>query len=260
MAQIAKKIRVASNPRKSTAQKKRSKNVPKLTGKKKAEFLARMAKGRKSSHRNPAASNKKKKNPSTTAVVNPSKRKKARNPETLRALIGSPKSLVVVALSGLGSAVITRQLPQLILKEKNMGWKGYASNAAAGLAATYAAGKLAGPEAAKAALTGAAVILLDRVLTEQYSPLGQYLALSGSGDATATGTLGRIADGYYIHPTVIDAQGRPVIPHEVTDAAIAGVLNSYPQIAAPARPAGNGQLAGVQPASSRFRTRFASRF
>ena len=97
-------------------------------------------------------------------------------------------------------------------------------------------------------------IILDRILTEQVSPLGKYLALSGSGDATATGTLGRIADGYFIHPVIIDKTGRPVIPHEITDAALAAVLNRYPQIAAPAPAASPQQLQGLR--TSRFKSRF----
>lgn len=228
----------------------------KLTGAAKASFLKRMAKGRENashSHRNPtkAKSNPTRKNKAATKS-NPSRRNKTRrNPETLTQLVGSPKTLAILAIAGLGSAVATRQLPQLILKANNTGWKGYASNGLAGLVATYAAAKLSGPEAAKAALTGALVIIADRIITEQYSPLGQYLALSGSGDATATGTLGSIADGYYIHPTVIDSTGQPVIPHEVSDAAIASILNKYPSIAAPpattaAARANNARMGGIR--------------
>jgi hypothetical protein len=241
MAHIGKKIRIASNPH----QKKRS---PMAAKKKTA------AKKKNSAHRNGST---KRKNPQTLALV-PNRRKnpRRRNPDFLRSIVGSPKTLVVGAVSGLTAAVITRQLPQMLMKQNNTGWKGYAANVAAGLASTYAASRLAGPEAATAALIGASVILLDRILTEKVSPLGKYLALSGAGDATATGNLGTIADGYFVHPVIVDRRGQPVIPHQITDASVAAMMQQFPQLAAAQQQPQDGALQGTT--GNRFRSRFAT--
>jgi hypothetical protein len=246
MAQIGKKIRIASNPH----QKKRR---PMAAKKKTA------AKRKNSAHRN---GNKKRRNPCETPsqqlalVPNRRKNPRRRNPDFLRSIVGSPKTLVIGAVSGLTAAVITRQLPQMLMKQNNTGWKGYAANVAAGLASTYAASRLAGPEAATAALIGASVILLDRILTEKVSPLGKYLALSGAGDATATGNLGTIADGYFVHPVIVDRRGQPVIPHQITDASVAAMMQQFPQLAAAQQQPQDGALQGTT--GNRFRSRFAT--
>jgi hypothetical protein len=262
MATIARKIKVASNPqRQPTRKSSRAANASKkgtkmATPKKKA-----------AARKNPTttANGSKKKNKKNRAK-NPQTRKstkhRARNPN-ISQLFGSPKSIAVGAASGLLAAVATRQLPQIILGANNTSWQGYGANAVAGLVASFIAGKLLGADAGKAALVGSTVIILDRILTEQFSPIGQYLALSGNGDATATGTLGTIADGYYIHPTVIDSTGKPVIPHEITDASIAAILQRFPQIAAPGtspRPAGRqGNMGAVRSGDKFSRDRFAGR-
>ena len=214
------------------------------------------ARKKNSAHRN--GSSKKRRNPQALALI-PNRRRnpKRRNPDFLRSVVGNPKTLVIGAVSGLTAAVITRQLPQMLMKQNNTGWKGYLANAAAGLASTYAASRLAGPEAATAALIGASVIILDRVLTEKVSPLGKYLALSGAGDATATGNLGTIADGYFIHPVIVDRRGQPVIPHQITDASLAAMRQQFPQLAAARQDQEpSGQLAGTT--GNRFRSRFAA--
>jgi hypothetical protein len=282
MATVGKAIKVYSNPqRKSTSRRKR---------KAATHGHKPRAKARKRSNTNVAKAKRRKKNPmpsglkrywaskragrktkakgrkrNTAVVVMPGghraatgyagnpRRKRRKNPEGLRAILGSPKSLLVQGVAGLTSAVATRQLPQIVLGASNFGLKGYGANILTGAAATWAAVSFVGPEAGKAALVGALVIILDRVLTEKVSPVGKYLSLAGVGDATAATRLGTIAEGYYIHPTVYDAAGNPIIPHEVTDQALAQFRASQPQ----QRQQG-GQLQGAPSYRAAYGPRFAA--
>lgn len=196
MAKVRKQVRVASNPQRHA---------------KKANS------GKKSGGR------RRKSNPIS------GHRRRRRNP-TFGGAIGSPKELVTSAVAGLAAAVATRQLPQLILTTNNTGWQGYAANAVTALACTWAASAFLGPTAAKAALVGGSVILLDRVLTEQVSPIGQYLSLSGVGDATAMTKLGTVRDGWFLHPTMVDGNNQMVIPDPVTAAAVNAVMQKFPGI------------------------------
>jgi hypothetical protein len=237
------KRRVASNPARVT-KKKASKNS--MTNADKKAFVARMAKARK----NPTKKSKKRTSKSNPAVAtkrrcNPRKR---RNPEVL-SMLKSPKTLGINVLTALLSAVGTRQIPQMLLKDQNAGWKGYLANVATGLAFTLGASEFVSVGAAQAALLGSGVIVLDRVLMEKFSPVGKYLSLAGIGDSTAATSLGTVADGFYIHPTIRDANGRPIIPHEFTDAAI-DAFNAQQRMLPPAH-----AMSGAAPKS-----RFVSRF
>jgi hypothetical protein len=243
MANVVLKRRIASNPRRKA--KGRKKNS--MTAEKKRAFVARMAKARRAKGNptrngksNPrTASNRKKngrKNPTrSNSHRNQTRNRRRRNPTVL----SDPKGLAINIVTALLSAVLTRQLPQIVLGANNTGWKGYLGNVVSGAAGTFAAHEFIGPAAAQAAVLGSGVIVLDRVLTEQFSPVGKYLSLTGLGDATSATRLGEIAEGYYIHPTIFDAQGRPIIPHQITDAAVRAYAAMQP--AAPAA------LAGVRP-------------
>ncbi len=203
--------------------------------------------------KNPTKPTAKKKNPQK---CNP---KRKRNPQYLK----DPKQLVIGILAGLVSAVGTRQLPQMILKASNTGLMGYLYNAIAGAGLTFAAHEFLGENAAQASLIGSGVIIADRILTEQFSPIGQYLALAGAGDATAATSLGQISEGFFVHPVIYDKQGNPIIPHQITDAAVKAFQalqppapanpapTGYKQIAAPAKHMVQGQMQGAAP--SRFR-------
>lgn len=256
MAKALKKVKVASNPHRKPAAKKSKPN-----------------KGRKGSHQH-MAHNKKKTggHHKKAAAHNPHHKKRPTHHNPMNLGIGSAKEIVVSGVAGLASAVATKQIPQLILGANNTGAWGYVAEAGTGIAATLLAAGFAGPTAGKAAMVGAAVILLDRVLTEQFSAIGPYLQLSGVGDATAMHKMGTIRDGYYLHPTMLDASGNMIVPDPVTQAAIAAVLAKYPQIAAPLAQAvqqnGGGRVGAVNPSalrrhaasgqllSSRFQGRF----
>jgi hypothetical protein len=239
VATLPKKLRVASNPN------RKSKNSRPKTAKKKGTPMA--AKKKNGTKKKTAS---KKKNP---ALMMSSRRKK-RNPSGISAILGSPKDIMVTGVAGLISAVATRQLPQLLLTTANTGIEGYAANLVTALLATWSAGMFAGPKAAWGALTGGMVILLDRVLTEQVSPIGPYLALSGVGDATAMSNMGTIRQGYYTHPGLLDGNGNLIAPQPYSDAAVAAVVARFPQLAAPIMAATQGKMGAVNPSSLRRHT------
>jgi hypothetical protein len=237
MATLVKKVRTASNPR-------RSKSSRPTAAPRKGSKMAK-AKTKKNGTKKAA----KRKNPSPVSGLR--KKNRRRNPSGITAILGSPKDIMVTGVAGLISAVATRQLPQLLLTTANTGIEGYAANLVTALLATWGAGMFAGPKAAWGALTGGMVILLDRVLTEQVSPIGPYLALSGVGDATAMSNMGTIRQGYYTHPGLVDASGNLIAPQPYSDAAVAAVVARYPQLAAPIMAATQGKMGAVNPSSLR---------
>jgi hypothetical protein len=249
MAQQGQKFNVASNPHRSgsssrpPATKKGRKGMAKTGTKKRTAPNGGPHRKAKSKSKNPATMH----------------RKKRRNPTGLGATIGSPKDLITGGVAGLASAIATRQLPQLVLSTGNTGVEGYAANLLTALVATWAAGTFAGPAAGRGALIGGMVILLDRVLSEQVSPISQYLSLSGVGDATAYSKLGTIRQGYYSHPNLQNPDGSMYVPDPVTDAAVQAVVARYPQLAAPVAQAvtgghGGGKMGAVNPSSLRRHT------
>jgi hypothetical protein len=196
-----------------------------------------------------------------------------RNP-SLTALVGSPRQLLTGAVAGLASAVATRQIPQAIMGASNTGVEGYAANLVTLVLATWAAATVAGPDAGRGAAIGGAVILLDRILSDNVSPISSYLALSGVGDHNAYSKLGTIRQGYYTHPGINNPDGSLYVPDPYTDAAVQAIVAKYPQLAAPIMAAtgsgggGQGRMGAVNPSalrkhvasgvvlSSRFQGRF----
>lgn len=182
------------------------------------------------------------------------KAKRRSNPGELAATVGSPKDLLTGSVAGLVSAVATRQLPQLILGPGNAGMEGYGANILAALVTTWAAGKFAGPAAGRGALIGGAVIVLDRVLSDNVSPISSYLSLSGVGDHRAYNKLGTIRQGFFAHPGLQNPDGTLYTPDPYTDAAVTAVLNRYPQLAAPIAQATGGKMGAVNPSALRRHT------
>lgn len=135
-------------------------------------------------------------------------------------IFGTGKEMIESGAYALAGLVATRQLPQLLLKEKNAGWKGYFANAAAAIASAFATAKFAGPKAANDVLIGGGLYLVNRVLTEQVSPMGKVLSMSGVGDAAAASTMGRVRPDYFPLPVQRDAQGNAIIPQAITDAVM----------------------------------------
>jgi hypothetical protein len=262
MRTATRKIEVVSNPH----WKKPAKNSKAGAARKKGHH--HMA---KANHMKKAA-NHKRPNPFKKKFLELKHRKsknRSRNPG-MAEVVGRPTELVTTGLSALGSAIATKQIPQMILQSGNTGWEGYAANAVTGGVATWLAGTFLGKTAAQGALAGALVIILDRILTDQFSSLGPYLSLSGVGDATSYGKLGTIRDGYYFHPGLVDGNGQMVVPQPVLNDAVAAVVAAYPQIAAPLSVAiaQGGKMGAVHPSALRphmasgalLSSRFQSRF
>ncbi len=251
MAKTVLTRKVASNPH-----GKRNSN---MTAAQKNAFVARMNKARK------AKKNGKRKNPTTTAArKNPSNKKAnghRKNPGTRRNpnFLADPKGIVVNIITALLAAVGTRQIPQWLLGVNNTGWSGYLANIGTTIAATFAAGEFVSAGAGQAAMIGGGVIVLDRFLTEQFSPVGKYLSLTGLGDATAATSLGTVSDGFYLHPTIYQANGQPLIPHEVTDAAVRA-FNLLQAAPAPAGAPSRAMVPATPAMAGAARNRFASRF
>lgn len=255
MDTFVKHQRVASNPHRSNSSRPHAAT-------KKGQHMAKAAKKKNAAN----GSHHKKHRKATNPAIG--HRKRRRNPSGLAATIGSPKEIVIGGLAGLASAVATRQIPQAILGASNTGIEGYGANLVTTIAATWAAGALAGPAAGRGALIGGMVIVLDRILSEQVSPISSYLALSGVGDATAYSKLGTIRPGYYAHPGLQNPDGSLYVPDPYTDAAVAATLAKYPQLAAPMMAATGGRVGAVNPSnlrrhvangqllSSRFQGRF----
>lgn len=236
MAEFAKKFNVASNPHRGG---RKSSRPPAA---KKGRTMAK-AKNRRKTAANGGSRRRK-------ASRNPAKmmRRRHRNPSGLAATIGSPKDLVTGGVAGLVSAVLTRQLPQVVLGTSNTGMEGYAANFATALAATWAAGTFGGPAAGRGAIIGGMVILLDRILSDQVSPISSYLSLSGVGDAAAYSKLGTIRQGFYTHPGLQNPDGSLYVPDPYTNAAVAAMQAQNPPMS------GGGRVGAVNPSSLRRHT------
>ncbi len=116
------------------------------------------------------------------------------------------------ALVGL---VLTRQIPQMLLKEKNTGPMGYAANVAAAFGTSFLVSKFAGADAGGAVLIGGGLYSVSRVLQEQLSPVGKVLSLSGMGDAMALGEILTGDRAYFPEPVAMDNDRRPIIPSQI---------------------------------------------
>jgi len=143
--------------------------------------------------------------------------------------------------------VAARQIPQMFLGARNVGWLGYAANAATALALSAVASglKAVGKDGAKAVLIGGGLQVTDRIIRDKLSPVSQYLSISGLGDPM---TLAGIGPGYFPVPVPTDANGQPIIPAEIRALP--------PAVVAAASSA--AMNAGLGMARTRYTSRFAS--
>ena len=162
--------------------------------------------------------------------------RRRRNPSRITTRATSTLKTGAYALGGL---VLTRQIPQALLGSRNSGVVGYAANVATAIAASVLVAKVGGKAAGQAVGIGGGLYVVERILNEQFTPLGRALSLSGVGDAHASGGLGAIQRAYFPWPVVTDKTGAPVIPREIIDAAKAEI----PAAAAP-QPTSMGRFAG----------------
>ena len=164
--------------------------------------------------------------------------RRRRNPSVLSGGIGLLKN-GLYALIGL---VAARQLPQLALGTKNAGVMGYVANAAVAVAASAVASRTLGKEAGQAVLLGGGLYLANRIISDNFSPVGKYLSLSGLGDPMG---LSGIAPGYFPLPVPTDTNGQPIIPREIDALRVAGMIP-------PPAPAAAAPMAGVGTGAGRF--------
>lgn len=225
MAKVVKKVRVAGNPQKRRKPAK-AKNplfiagpVNPQRGKKK------MAKA-KPAGKKPAA---KKRNGSVSRPKAKAKTPKRRNgmkhaPKRRNGLrpsqiAGRTTSIVTDGATALVGSVFARMAPQMVLKDKNSGYLGYAANVIATLIASYVTAKFLGRRAGQVAGIGGGLYLVHRMLTEKVSPIGQYLDATGLGDASAAMSLGAIEDTQgFFYPQTYDENGQLVLPAAVDQA------------------------------------------
>lgn len=178
--------------------------------------------------------NKRKKNPAahsrSKARKNPairvSSRKhhtgtpRRRNPNRTSSSVAMGASALKSGLIALVGLVITRQLPQMALGAKNTGIMGYLANVVAMLVASAGASRLAGSAAGASVAVGGGLYIANRVLSEQFSPIGKYLSLSGVGDAHAASPaqLAGIRPAYFPMPVTYSQDGQPQIPDLINQA------------------------------------------
>lgn len=125
--------------------------------------------------------------------------------------------------------VLTRQIPQLVLKDKNTGVMGYVAGIVTAIASAWAASKVGGEKAALMAGAGGGAYVITRAAQENLNPFGKYLTLSGLGDAMALGEVYTGDRAYFPSPMGYDSNGTPIVP-----ARIDPRLNRPQAIAAPA--------------------------
>lgn len=182
----------------------------------------------------------------------PKKAMRRPNPEALD-LVKEPFNVAKFGLIALIGLVGTRQLPQAVLKGKNSGWMGYLANLATALGGGLLTTKFVGKQAGSAVMIGGGLYLMNRVLSEQLSPIGNVLKLAGTGDAAAAGSLGRIKDAYFPFPVVRDRQGNPIIPKEIDAQAALRAIQQQNKTAA--QMSGLSRVSAVSP---RMQGRFAA--
>ncbi len=99
--------------------------------------------------------------------------------------LGNITGLAMNAVFAIAGAVGSKLLTQMVLGSNNTGVIGYAGNAVAGGALWFLAEKvLKNRNAAHGVIIGTSIQIVLRILND-YTPFGQYLALSGFGDYQA---------------------------------------------------------------------------
>lgn len=166
----------------------------------------------------------------TGAKKTGTKRRK-RNPP---AFVKSAKDALVLGFWALVGLVIARQLPQMLLKEKNQGAMGYLANLATAVIAGILGAKTLGADAGTGLLIGGGLMVVNRVMTEKLSPVGQVLSITGLGDFQS---LGEFSPEQYRPYPVVWRNGQPVIPPEIDARVAMADVNSLK-----ARLAGMGHL------------------
>jgi hypothetical protein len=169
-------------------------------------------------------------------------------------LLAKPLGILKLSAFAGGGLIATRQLPQILLKEKNTGLIGYGTAAATAAAAGLVIYKTVGKEAGGATWIGSVLYLLARVLNEYLSPVGQFLKLTGVGDAMAANRLGAVVPAAYLAPEVYDRNGQRIWPEQLLSAASARTRADLAQMAAAMAPLPSAS--SVSGAGGRFSSKY----
>jgi hypothetical protein len=174
--------------------------------------------------KNPAPKRRARKNPAVVSFKKSTHRRR-RNPS----MIGQGVSTIKAGVLALIGLVATRQLPQMALGAKNTGALGYVANFAAMLLASAAASKVAGKPAGQSVAIGGGLYIANRVISENFSPIGKALSLSGLGDAQAASgaQLRGIQPAYFPVPVTYE-NGAAQVPQLIRDEIRAAVPPAPP--------------------------------
>lgn len=158
-----------------------------------------------------------KRNPSVFAFHKKAKKshRRRRNPN----LLSRPVNILKQGALALGGLIFVRQIPQMVLKDKNTGILGYGANLLTIVIAATAASRFVGKDAGLAVGTGGSLYLANRIISENFSPIPKALALSGLGDAAAAGSLGTLVPASFAHPVSRYPDGSVAVPTAYLNAA-----------------------------------------
>ena len=235
------KRRKKASARKSTSLKRRGspsrrrKSNPGLGG-----VLTLMSNPRKKSRRkNPAIKTRKnsRRNPYVAKAKGRKRNGRRRNPFAVAG--HSAFSIVKLAAGGLGGAVGTRALTQLVMKDKNDGLTGYAANIAVALLLGFGAGKFLGTEVGTGVMVGGLASTTQRIWDEKVSKVlpAAVAAATGSQPASTKG----LGDVSYSD----DGLGRIGALGMYVGADFPTTINRGPYVAAAALPAGDAAPVAV---------------
>jgi len=186
---------------------------PQKLGEKKMAKRKRKAGVRKARRPNPFASHRKVTRRKTRRA-NPSghRRRSSGRRRHNPSMLAGTTSILKSGFYALLGLVAARQVPQMVLGARNAGVIGYAANVAVTVIAAMLGSKFLGKEAGAAMGVGGGVYVANRVIQDNFSPVGKVLSISGIGDYTA---LGDIQNGYFPLPVPTNAAGQPIIPSEI---------------------------------------------
>lgn len=136
------------------------------------------------------------------------------NPDSIKPVDMAKEGAII--LSGL---IAARQLPQLVLGDKNKDLIGYASNFGVAAVGGLILGMTVSKRLGFSFAAGGAAYTMSRIATEKLSPFGRYFQLSGVGDAAAASLgdvrragMGIVVPSSYNEPMLKDAAGNIAIP------------------------------------------------
>ncbi len=192
----------------------------------------RKAGARKTRRPNPFASHRKVTRRKTRRA-NPSghRRRSSGRRRSNPSMLAGTTSILKSGFYALLGLVAARQVPQMVLGARNAGVIGYAANIAVTVIAAMLGSKFLGKEAGAAMGVGGGVYVANRVIQDNFSPVGKVLSISGIGDYNS---LGDIQNGYFPLPVPTNASGQPIIPAELRPAP-AMVAKGVGSVASPSR-------------------------